>query len=173
MSSRQSDLARIEGLRRELQAAELAVRHDIGPAQSDAQLALMRAEQARADVGYAALGSSAPPPISGEGVAPYTRRLAAGLQRHSATWAKGNLHTVAADALAVIVPQIYADAVAAARSNKNVPDGTLREVKSKDQSGRDITEFYGHPSAWTDDFKIPKRTMRLNLSDAPGFGRRR
>ena len=157
MPTMQAEMARVAGLRREIEAAELAMRHGIGPAQSDAQLNLMRAEQARADVGYAAHGLTAPPPIDGEAPTPYARRLAAGLQRHSATWAAANLHTVAADALGVIAPAIYADAVAAANDPRNVPAGTLREIITTDPSGRKVSTFVGSPSVWMDDFKIAKQ----------------
>lgn len=46
-----------------------------------------------------------------------------------------------------------------------VVDGsrTLREVKTRDQSGRVITEFEGSPSAWLNDFAAePRRLVKIN-----------
>ncbi len=123
---------------------------------SEAALHALREVQARADEAYRSHGTQAPPPVHGEALADYRRRLAAPMARYSTDWAAVPLHSVAAGAgLDVVERTIYADAVAAARSPRDVAPGTLREIVSRDAAGRPATEFFGHPDVTWHPYKAP------------------
>lgn len=116
-------------------------------------------EQVRADSVYAAHGASASRPVQGENLHAYRRRLAQGLQKHSAAWKGIDLATLPPPALEIATAAIYADAAQAARNPVDVPEGTLREVVSIDSTGRRITSFVGEPRAWMDQFGASRRRV--------------
>lgn len=116
-------------------------------------------EQVRADAVYAAHGASASRPVAGETVVAYRRRLAQGLQKHSAAWRDIDLSSLPAPALDLAAATIYADAAAAARNPVDVPEGTLREIVSVDSTGRRITTFVGEPRTWMSQFTANRRRV--------------
>ena len=118
----------------------------------------------RAAAAYrAAVGAPPPGHLPGESLAAYRVRLADGLKGWSPTYRKFSVDSLAqmgrAGALHIAEQTIYSDAVVAAKR----PVGPLREVREADQAGREITKFYGNPSAWMDSFKLPvRRVARFN-----------
>jgi len=121
--------------------------------------AAMADAQAKADSVYAAFGDSAPRPLQGETLLAYRKRLAAKMQPHCKAFKDVNLSACDATVLNAIEAQIYADAQVAASSPAAVPAGVLMERTTQDATGRKITTFHGHPSAWTKQFKAPKRNL--------------
>ncbi len=68
-------------------------------------------------------------------------------------WKDVDLHTLSGQALRNAAAQIYADSIAASSSPESYP-GTLIERHVRDPiSGQKRIEFYGSPSAWTNQFK--------------------
>jgi hypothetical protein len=99
--------------------------------------------QARADAVYRLTGREAPPPIAGERLFDFRRRLRAPLQSESPQFAKIDLCKTNADVLDAIEPVVFADAAAAARDPSKIPGGTMRKTESRDATGRTITEWHG------------------------------
>ena len=123
--------------------------------------------QAKADAVYQAFGERAPAPLRGEQTLNYRRRLVKPHQAHSAVWKDVDLATLPETALRVAEHQIRADAMVASRS-PIVPGGGLREVIRKGVGNREITEFYGSPAAWLNDFKMP--VQRVAYFNTPNRG---
>lgn len=121
---------------------------------SDADYAAMADAQARADAVFQAFGDSAPRPLDGEDLTAYRVRLASKLQGHAPRYKDVNLGVVAADSAAfgIMEEHVYADAMSAAMRPADLPQGELREIKSRDTTGRQISTFAGEPSAWLDQF---------------------
>jgi 8-oxo-dGTP pyrophosphatase MutT (NUDIX family) len=102
------------------------------------------AAQFRADSAYQAFGQDAPAPMRGEDVADYRRRLIAPLQKHSKAWGAKDLVAINDSVLDIAEEQIFADAMVAAKSASDVPEGQLREVTTVDRTtGIRSTNFYG------------------------------
>jgi len=105
--------------------------------------------QVRADSAFQAFGERAPGPLEGETPTQYKRRIGAKLQAHSPKWKDTRLSAIADDAtLDVIMDDIYADSIAAARRGVDVPRGHLREVKTRNDAGHTFIAFEGSPSSW-------------------------
>lgn len=118
----------------------------------------------RADSIFQLHGKRAPMPMDGDDVHAHRLRLIKRLQHHSTPYRDANLSLINDPVIfATIEKRIYADAQKAAYDNTSVPHGQLREVKRKDQSGREISEFYGSVSATLAPFRMPcYRVTRIN-----------
>jgi hypothetical protein len=109
--------------------------------------------QSHADRAATAWGKSAVQPWDGEKITAYRRRVAREHQQHSPAWKGVDLRTLSGQALRNATAQIYADSIAASSSPDSYPD-TLIERHVRDPiSGQKRIEFYGSPSAWTNQFK--------------------
>jgi hypothetical protein len=109
--------------------------------------------QGEADRAATAWGKDAKHPWDGEGITAYRRRVAREHQQHSPAWKGVDLHTLSGQSLRNATAQIYADSIAASSSPESYPD-TLIERHVRDPiSGQKRIEFYGSPSAWTNQFK--------------------
>jgi hypothetical protein len=125
--------------------------------------------QARADSAAQAFGESAPPPMTAERAFDYRKRLLRPFQKHSATFKEVDLYTVSdAATLAGIESVIYADAVKASKSPE-VLNGFMRQIKRTNDSGHQITEWFGPdtifkrfsaPIMAVTQFNVPARTGR-------------
>jgi hypothetical protein len=102
--------------------------------------------QARADSAYSELGRRAPPPMPGERLPQYRRRLLQPLKSHSPTWKDVNLADHSGPNLDVIEKQVYADAIAYADSAENFSGDEIQAIQKRDDSGRMITTFKGRHS---------------------------
>lgn len=137
--------------------AELEAR--IPASLSDAEMAAMSELQARADTVYAAFGDSAPRPLQGETTLAYRRRLAKGMQAHSSAWKDVDLSSLPENVISVAEAAIYADAMTAARNPAGLEADQLRELKSRDVTGRVVSTFVGEPRAWMQNFTANRRRL--------------
>ena len=136
---------------------------------ADEDYTAMADSQARYDGVYSALGKRAPAPMQGETLDAYQVRLAKGVQEHSPQWKDVPLRSLPPAAFAIADAQIRADAVSAARSPTDMGAGELREIRRKDQAGREITEFVGDISSWMGDFRTaPRGLARPFFNRNPG-----
>ena len=127
---------------------------------TDAEFHEMTAAQAKADVVFQAFGDSAPRPLQGEDLAGYRRRLVTRLKEHSPTWAKTNVAAIFDEnAFAAIETQVYADALGAASQPQDLELGSLREIKTTDRAGREISTFVGEPISWMANFTGHRRRL--------------
>jgi len=115
--------------------------------------------QARADSVAQAFGDSAPRPMKGESLLTYRKRLLKKYQTHSNTWKSVDLGPMSGDVLAIAEPQIYNDAMIAAKNPTDLPEDTLREVITTDRTGRRVSNFHGKPRAWMGQFRAPSRRV--------------
>lgn len=130
--------------------------------------------QLRAEPVYLAFSDAAgaPPPVQGESEIDYRIRLASKFQMHARNpKVKGAKLTEIKDsgALEVFEDAIYADALAEASNPTTLQPGIMIPQKTRDQAGREITRYVGHPNACWDQFKPPVRYARRILT--PGASR--
>lgn len=122
--------------------------------------AKMADAQYKADSVYQAFGDAAPRPMLGESLLSYRKRLLGKMAVHSEKFKGVAIQSISdSSVLEVIEASVYADALAVANSPSRIPDGVLMEYTKSDATGRKITEFKGSMSAWTNQFKAPKRRM--------------
>jgi hypothetical protein len=118
----------------------------------------------RFDAAYnAVVGGSggAPSPLPGEGRFSYRRRLASGLQRFSDDFRQTDLWKLPSKVLDHAEQAIIADTFAVVGDHAiGNSDGTLREIKTRDISGRTITEFGGSPRVWLSAFAGPGKAVK-------------
>ena len=151
-----ADSDRVSALERQLAELRAQIPREI----SDEESAKYADHQARADRVYSAFGKQAPRFMAGETLMAYRKRLLKEYQGHSKDFAKVNLLAISDPAVLDIAEErILADALAAARSPTDVPVNELREIRSRDETGRTIRTFAGRPSAWMGEFKSPARRV--------------
>ena len=127
---------------------------------SDEERAEKADAQARADSVANAFGERASAPLLGESPMAYRKRLAAKFQSHSKQYAGVNIASISDAALfSVVEKQIYSDAQAASSSPAIATPGMLREVHTRDVTGRQISTFVGDAEACWAPFKAPKRRV--------------
>jgi hypothetical protein len=134
----------------------------------DADRQLFVAAQMKNERVAQAFGDSAPRWLNGDSLTLYRRRLIDRYKVHSKAWKDIDLGSFADKALDIVEDQVYADAYAAAAHPADVPAGTLREIHSRDQTGRQISRFVGsdEAAAWT-PYTFGERKGRINTQ----FGR--
>ena len=143
-----------------LEAALEKISKKIPKQMTDAELNEMSSVQAQADAVFQAFGDSAPRPQTGEDLAGYRRRLVTKLKEHSPAWKDTNVAAIFdANAFATIEKQVYADALSAAQRPADLEPGALREIKTRDTTGREISSFVGEPSAWMAGFTGHRRRL--------------
>jgi hypothetical protein len=109
--------------------------------------------QSHADRAATAWGKDAKHPWDGESIVAYRRRSARDHQTHSPAWKDVDLSTLSGQALRNATAQIFADSIAASESPESYSN-TLVERHIRDPiSGQKRIEFFGSPSAWTNQFK--------------------
>jgi hypothetical protein len=117
---------------------------------ADSVLAEIQSEAQRASDAWA---KQTVHPWEGESVTAYRRRTAKEHQQHSPAWKDVDLHTLSGQALRNATAQIYADSIAASESPASYPETLVERVRHDPVSGQKRIEFYGSPSAWTNQFK--------------------
>jgi hypothetical protein len=123
--------------------------------------------QQQADRIYTGFSQSAPPPMAGEQLLNYRKRLLRPLQQHSKEFSAVDLARLDRQTLAGVESRIYADAMQVASNPSNLCGrGEMRAVQHRDATGRQITEYFGDPRAWLDDFAPPveHRLVKINQS---------
>jgi len=139
---------------RKMQAELDTLKRQVGPPIGDRKE--FTAVQVRADQAYReAIGDSAPGPLAGECVGPYTARLIQGLQRFSPRWKDTNLGAISnREVLEKIADQVFADALQEARHPSKCVPGKLAYVTTLDAANRPITRATpdSDPNACWDQF---------------------
>jgi hypothetical protein len=115
----------------------------------------------RADSVYAMLGRETPSWMPGESPLAFRQRLADGLKDHSAPLRRANLAALPEGAFSVTEARIYQDATAAAQTGAGIPRGTLRPHAHKDETGHNVTDYYGDPMGWMSPFMAPGAVARI------------
>jgi hypothetical protein len=121
--------------------------------------------QAEAEAVLSQHGRHAPGFLQGEQDDQYDRRLTYEIQKYAPNFKDLNLYDAQRDAYKILKQQVFNDALQEARHPTNIPEGTLKEVRRKDITGREYSEFYGKPSAWLSMFSAPlKRLVGIRQS---------
>jgi hypothetical protein len=115
--------------------------------------------QADADMACRAWGAAAVPPLHGEQLLDYRKRLLRPLIKYSTQFKDVSLDELREPLLTPIEKSIFADAIKASTDNSSAPDDYLREVTTTDQTGRRVTSFYGQPRAWMNQFAGQRRRL--------------
>jgi hypothetical protein len=127
---------------------------------SDKDFAAIADAQSDWEKVYSGFSKDAPRPWDGETTLAYRRRCAKEMRGHSAIWKDADLDIVAVDphTFKIAEAAIRADAMAAANDPINIPEDTLVERIHVDRlTGQRRIDFYGSPSAWTNQFKSGKQ----------------
>lgn len=112
--------------------------------------------QSAAETIYSAFSQSAFPPMNGEGLFDYRKRLLRPLQQHSKEFANVDLARLDAATFAGIESRVYKDAMEVANNPAALcGPGQMRGVNRTDVGGRTRTEYYGDPRSWIDHFAPP------------------
>lgn len=117
----------------------------------------------RADQAYQWMGMGLPPPPNqGESINIYRQRLLEPLVGFSPKWRALNVsgfREMAANPtmLRNVEDQVIADSIETGK--RMLRPGELRCVVEKDETGREIKQFYGDPAACWDEFKMPVKYM--------------
>lgn len=141
-----------------IRAEIAAVAARLPKALTDDERAQFATIQAEADRAFQAFGDRAGAPLDGETPLFYKRRLVGLLQKHSPSWAKARITSIAdMDALDTIATQVYADSVQAARRGVDLPAGSLRRIERSSGTGHTIYEYEGDsPASWMHQFAGPQ-----------------
>jgi hypothetical protein len=128
---------------------------------------LMAELQSRADSVANHFGEEAPRPMSGERPNDYRRRLLRKFLCHSKVFKDVDINTIpSGPAFDAFETQVFADAVTAANDRQSLnasATGFLRKVIKTDETGRPITEYFGRPRMWLEQFCCPaKRLVCIN-----------
>jgi hypothetical protein len=111
------------------------------------------------DVG-AYTGHRAPEPVPGDDALSYRKRLLNPLAAASEKFKTSSFYMTDSPTLSVIENIVYADAVEAAK--RNIPVGTLKEVKRIDGAGREISTYFGDPGVWLSPYMAQGATCRID-----------
>jgi hypothetical protein len=117
---------------------------------ADSVLAEIQSEAQRASDAWA---KETVHPWEGETTTAYRRRTARPHQQHSPSWKDVDLRTLSGQSLRNAVQQIFTDSIAASESPASYPETLVERVRHDPVSGQKRIEFYGSPSAWTNQFK--------------------
>jgi hypothetical protein len=145
-----SDLAELRAI-----VARLERAHNI-TSEDRANMAVI---QSRADSVYQMFGDSAPKFMDGEEPLDYQRRLIKKMQPKSAEWKDIDLSRADSAMLDLAEKKIFADAILAAQFPTDLAEGQLRMVRKPDETGRQITTWYGEPRSWMQEFMPPTRRV--------------
>lgn len=120
---------------------------------SDADRERFASIQEKADPVFQAFSDRAPPPLEGETPTLYKRRLAGKMQIHSPNWKNARLSAIGDEtSLDVAVDQIFADAISVGRRGADVPEGSLRAIKTVSDAGHTRIEYMGDTRVLTGMF---------------------
>jgi hypothetical protein len=115
--------------------------------------------QSAADTACRAWGAAAVPPLHGEQLLDYRRRLLRPLMKYSKEFASVDLDELREPLITPIEKSVFADAIKASADNSSVPADYLREVVTTDRTGRRISTFYGQPKTWMQQFSGNRRRV--------------
>ena len=115
--------------------------------------------QAAADTACRAWRAEARPPLHGEQLLDYRRRLLRPLMKFSTQFKDVDLDELREPLLTPIEKLVFADAIRASTDGSTLPEDTPREVVTVDRTGRHISSFYGQPKAWMKTFSGQRRRL--------------
>ena len=95
-------------------------------------------------------------PLNGETLPDYNRALMNNYKTHSKPWAGVNLYEVPDEVLNVVIDQVHADALAAAKS-PTIEPGKLTMRQRRDAAGRLFNEFHGDIGVMLDLSRNPRQ----------------
>jgi len=134
---------------------------------TDAEYHAMADTQSKYDSVFLALGDAqgAPRPLQQEDHMGYRRRLANRLKAHAPRFKDIDILSINdAATFDYMEEQVFKDAQEAALHPADLPPATLREIKTRDATGREISTFVGDSAAFIGQFTGPARRMtRLGL----------
>ena len=114
--------------------------------------------QANADMVCQSWSGSARPPMQGERLLDYRRRLLRPWMGYSKEFRDVEVNTLDEPLLTPIERRVFADAIAA--SDPSIaPEGQLRCTRRRDQTGREIYEYHGEPKSWMAAFAGQRRRV--------------
>ena len=116
----------------------------------------------RADSVYASLGRATPSPLPGERPMAFRHRLADGLRDMSGGIGKVNLDALPDDVFGSIEARVYQDAADGAKVGLGTPAGRLNSRSYKNETGHQVTEYYGDNLAWMQPFMAGGVRARIN-----------
>jgi hypothetical protein len=127
------------------------------------------AARGRADDVAHAFGDSAGAPSwqAGESLGAYRARLLNPYRQHCPQWAQVDFTTLQASTpmlerlLSQAETEVFSAALDAARDPDNYPPGTLKEIVTRDATGRKISNFVGDIEVTFGPFKLPSRRARF------------
>jgi hypothetical protein len=124
--------------------------------------------QDQADQACRAWGAAARPPLHGEQLLDYRRRLLRPLMKYSKEFATVDVDTLVEPLIGPIEKSVFSDAIRASTDNSSVPADYLREVVTTDSTGRRISTFYGSPKTWMNQFAGQRRRLvGIRTTSAP------
>jgi hypothetical protein len=115
--------------------------------------------QYKAEQACSAWGGSAAFPMSGETLLAFRRRLLRPWMKYSKEFGEVDVSTLDEPLLTPVENRVYQDAIAASSDPSIGFADQLREVRRKDQSGREMIEFYGEPRVWMQQFAGNRRRV--------------
>lgn len=104
-------------------------------------------------------------PMDGERPLSFDRRCARMFQQFSEKWKRADLANCDSGVLAIASPEIRADALQAAYRPAQVVPGMLREIKTRDRAGREVSEFVGDVDTWLNQFSLPVQRARFDRDE--------
>lgn len=140
-----------------LQARIADMEARIPKALSDADIQKLASTQVKADAAARSFGDSAAPPMAGESVSGYRKRMLGTFKKHSTVYKDVALDAIPDALLDAAEAQVYADAAVAARSPVVTAGMGLREIKSTTEGGHKVSTFVGSINDFMDDFKPQSR----------------
>jgi len=88
----------------------------------------------------------------------FRRRLLGHHLKHSKRYAGSDLSTITdAQIFANVEDQVYADSIVASMAPESIGPGRLRLISERTAAGHTINKFYGHPTAWMNQFSGARR----------------
>lgn len=128
-------------------------------------------EQLKFQPFYESFGRQPPRPLYGENADRLNRRMLSDVKKYAPEYQNVDLWEIDRKSLNVIEPKMMDAAVKEINSpTRGNPDGSLREVKTLDATGRPTIKFCGSPSSWLDMFKPePRRLVGIRTETIRGF----
>ena len=116
----------------------------------------------RADSVYGSLGRATPSPMPGEKPMAFRHRLADGLRDMTPDFRRTNFDALPDDVFGTVESRLYADAAAGAKAGIGTPAGQLNSRTFRNDTGHQVTEYFGDNMAWMQPFMLGGVRARIN-----------
>lgn len=128
---------------------------------SDTDYADLANVQARADGVLMGFGDSASRPLQGETLIAYRKRLALGMQKHSAKWKDADLRAMDVPTFGIVEAEIYADSMEVARNPVDIEPGVLRQITRKDPETGVVQHTFAGRNTFVHAMKAPSKRAKF------------